>query len=1054
MNNDEPEGYKKTELGLLPKEWEVVRLKDVVTTKKGRKPKTLSEDIKKDYLPYLTAEYFRTKRAKQFASTKNESLITVDKEDVVFIWDGSNAGDVFTGLNGVLASTMIKISPKKESSLTRKILYYYLKTKFYQFNTQTTGSTIPHVNKNMFENLLIPLPPLSEQKRITFVLSTIQEAKEKTEDVIKAAKELKKSMMKHLFTYGPVPVEEAENVPLKETELGLLPKDWEVVRLGDEKFFHILESGIDSFSGKKYYLATSSIEGLKLIGIEQEITFNNRPSRANMQPVLNSVWFARMVDTRKVYAFSEDNIEEINGYILSTGFCGIKTSPEVDTAFLKFYFYSDIFNNLKNSLCTGAVQVSLNNTNAKKLLVPLPSLSEQKRIAFALSTVQKAIERTEDVIKATKELKKSMMKHLFTYGPVPIEEAEHVPLKETELGLLPKDWEVVRLKDVVTTKKGRKPKTLSEDIKKDYLPYLTAEYFRTKRAKQFASTKNESLITVDKEDVVFIWDGSNAGDVFTGLNGVLASTMIKISPKKESSLTRKILYYYLKTKFYQFNTQTTGSTIPHVNKNMFENLLIPLPPLSEQKRITFVLSTIQEAKEKTEDVIKAAKELKKSMMKHLFTYGPVPVEEAENVPLKETELGLLPKDWEVVRLGDEKFFHILESGIDSFSGKKYYLATSSIEGLKLIGIEQEITFNNRPSRANMQPVLNSVWFARMVDTRKVYAFSEDNIEEINGYILSTGFCGIKTSPEVDTAFLKFYFYSDIFNNLKNSLCTGAVQVSLNNTNAKKLLVPLPSLSEQKRIAFALSTVQKAIERTEDVIKATKELKKSMMKHLFTYGPVPIEEAEHVPLKETELGLLPKDWEVVRLGDKGHFQYGYTTSATEEDTGTKFLRITDIKEDGVVNWDTVPYGIIDDNLQKFKLFENDILFARIGATTGKACIIEGKIPNAVFASYLIRFISNKELNPKYVFYFTQTREYQELVNAGKEGKLKKGLSATELKNFKIPLPPLSEQKKIASILSAIDQKIEAEENKKRALEDLFKSMLNNLMTAKVRISNVD
>ncbi len=121
---------------------------------------------------------------------------------------------------------------------------------------------------------------------------------------------------------------------------------------------------------------------------------------------------------------------------------------------------------------------------------------------------------------------------------------------------------------------------------------------------------------------------------------------------------------------------------------------------------------------------------------------------------------------------------------------------------------------------------------------------------------------------------------------------------------------------------------------------------------------------------TEFGHLPKVWEVVRFGDKGQFQYGYTTSATDENTGTKFLRITDIKEDGTVNWGTVPYGSIDENnLQQFRLSKGDILFARIGATTGKTCI----------------------------FGFTQTREYQELVNAGKEGKLKKGLSATELKN---------------------------------------------------------
>lgn len=197
---------------------------------------------------------------------------------------------------------------------------------------------------------------------------------------------------------------------------------------------------------------------------------------------------------------------------------------------------------------------------------------------------------------------------------------------------------------------------------------------------------------------------------------------------------------------------------------------------------------------------------------------------------------------------------------------------------------------------------------------------------------------------------------------------------------------------------------------------------------------------------TELGSLPDEWGVDRLGDNGYFQYGYTTSATEEDTGTKFLRITDIKEDGVVNWGTVPYGIInDESLQKFRLSEGDVLFARIGATTGKTCIIEGAIPNAVFASYLIRFVPNKELHPKYVFYFTQTREYQKLVDAGKEGKLKKGLSATELKNFIIPLPPLPEQHRIAAVLSAVQDAKEKTGAVIAAAKSLKKSLMRHLFT---------
>jgi type I restriction enzyme S subunit len=226
---DLPDGFQMTKLGPLPKEWRVVRLGEVVKLTKGRKPDELIPKYQVGALPYLTADYFRNRLPTEWVPAQYLSKLPLcSKEDVVLIWDGSKAGQVFIGLEGVLASTMVRIDPEKQ--IERHYLYYFLLTQFDLLNSKTTGTAIPHVNKEVFRNLLIPLPPLPEQRAIAHVLRTVQRAKEATEGIIAALKELKKSLMQYLFTYGPVPVMEREGVVLQKTEIGPIPDHWRVVK--------------------------------------------------------------------------------------------------------------------------------------------------------------------------------------------------------------------------------------------------------------------------------------------------------------------------------------------------------------------------------------------------------------------------------------------------------------------------------------------------------------------------------------------------------------------------------------------------------------------------------------------------------------------------------------------------------------------------------------------------------------------------------------------------------------------------------------------------------
>jgi len=152
---------------------------------------------------------------------------------------------------------------------------------------------------------------------------------------------------------------------------------------------------------------------------------------------------------------------------------------------------------------------------------------------------------------------------------------------------LPDGWECKCLRDVISYQKGRKPKDLSEHPKG--LTYLTAEALRSGKSIQYIPEEdvNDCLLS-SEENLLIIWDGSNSGEVFLGKDGVVASTMAKIEVA-QNSISEKYLFYYLKSKFELFNGKTTGSSIPHLNKNLFENLEIPLPPLETQRKIIAIL---------------------------------------------------------------------------------------------------------------------------------------------------------------------------------------------------------------------------------------------------------------------------------------------------------------------------------------------------------------------------------------------------------------------------------------------------------------------------------
>ena len=189
------------------------------------------------------------------------------------------------------------------------------------------------------------------------------------------------------------------------------------------------------------------------------------------------------------------------------------------------------------------------------------------------------------------------------------------------------------------------------------------------------------------------------------------------------------------------------------------------------------------------------------------------------------------------------------------------------------------------------------------------------------------------------------------------------------------------------------------------------------------------------------------WKLKTLGDVAEIIYGYTEKASFEEIGPKFLRITDIQNNNV-NWGSVPFcSANESDYQKYKLREGDIVFARTGATTGKSYLIKNP-PKSVFASYLIKVhLNNDELLSEFLYLYFQTSKYWDAINFGMSGSAQGGFNATKLSQMVVPLPPISEQKRIVKILdnafAAINKaKANAEKNLQNSRE-LFESYLNKI-----------
>lgn len=412
-----------------------------------------------------------------------------------------------------------------------------------------------------------------------------------------------------------------------------------------------------------------------------------------------------------------------------------------------------------------------------------------------------------------------------------------------------------------------------------------------------------------------------------------------------------------------------------------------------------------------------------------------------------TELGPLPEEWKVVKLGEvatKPQYGFTASAQNKAIGPKMLRITDIQDG--------NVNWNNVPYCECPKDVIpkyllqiGDILVARTGSVGKTFLVKSILSEPL---IFASYLIRVQVNKKVlDPNFVYLFTQSPAYWSQISSNIHGAVQPNINATQLKSLSIPLPPLEEQKAIAYVLQTVQRVKESTERVIAALKELKKSLMRHLFTYGPVPVDAVDAVELKETELGPIPAHWQVVRLGDVASVSAGNSAPQGNQYFGgsNPFVRVQHIDEDGyyVTRWDL----ITDEAVNKYhlKLFPKDsIIFPKSGASIRleKRAIL----PRACYlVSHLCAVIPDKQVNTDFLFYSLKKKRF-----SAEKAENYPTLSLQEIKETLISIPPIFEQHEVARILRTVDKRIEAEETYVKALDELFKSLLHNLMTGKIRV----
>jgi type I restriction enzyme S subunit len=417
---------------------------------------------------------------------------------------------------------------------------------------------------------------------------------------------------------------------------------------------------------------------------------------------------------------------------------------------------------------------------------------------------------------------------------------------------------------------------------------------------------------------------------------------------------------------------------------------------------------------------------------------------------KTTEIGEVPEEWDVAKLEDRRVSRVLKAGGTPLRTKIEFYEKGTVPFVRI----QDITKNEKyladtELRITELGLKNSSTWIVPEGSILFSMYASFGEVVINKIPVATNQAIIAIVPCVDID-LEYLYYT--LKELRGRLYKFLRETTQKNLNAevvKNLKIAVPPLLEQQEIASILSAVDDAIQKTDEIIAKTQQLKRGLMQQLLTKG------IAHTKFKQTEIGEIPEEWELVRLESiVESYRNGIYKPGEFYGRGVPSVRMYNIEE-GKVNTDGAPLlEVTDQELEQYSLTPGDIVINRVNSIglVGKAGIVPETMGPATFESKNIRLRIYRNLyDPRFLSYFMNSNSWYKQIRACiKPAIAQATINQEDLNRMLVPAPPVGEQREIVDILSSVDNKTLKEKQRRQQQDRLKKGLMQVLLAGKVRV----